>query len=168
MEKYSARISKNMTASSLRRGFDDLCILIKREEDILPPEELMSAYQNRRKQLEAQRQDVFLAMDSPNKSNLNKFKGREQYCERVKNPYILAVFFEIGDRIAEINLEMNQINKVTRKKGELKFSQIFMGVASKVLDKAVFEDIHVKTRLLEHHGFLGTSDEWAEFVSTLK
>ena len=66
-----------------------------------------------------------------------------------------------------INLEMNKINKVTRKGVPLMFSQILMGVARETLDKSVYEDIYAKSQALEQQGFLGTADEWAEFVSTL-
>ena len=34
----------NMSAGSLRRGFSEVCILLDREEDVLPPEELIFAY----------------------------------------------------------------------------------------------------------------------------
>ncbi len=163
----SAKAPEKIVASNLRRGFDDICILIKREEDILPPEELVHSYRKRRDQLETQRNQVFIAMGSPNKNNLNKFKGREKDCKRVTNHYMLAVFFDIGDRIMAINLEMNKINKVTRKGVPLMFSQILMGVARETLDKSVYEDIYAKSQALEQQGFLGTADEWAEFVSTL-
>lgn len=81
---YSAQTPETFTVGSLRRGFDDVCVLINRDEDVLPSEELIFAYRKRKEQLEIQRKQTFIAMGSPNRNNLNKWKGRANKCKSVR------------------------------------------------------------------------------------
>ena len=163
----TARTPERLDVSSLRRGFDEVCILLNKEENVLPPEQLVFAYRNRRDQLELQRKKAYVSLGSPNRNNLNKWKGREQKCRAVSNTELLKLYFEIGEKIWLIQTEIKKINSLTRQGIPLSFGRIFIGVSREVLPEEIYKRIHEKSQELEQQGFMGTSEEWAEFVSSL-
>jgi flagellar biosynthesis/type III secretory pathway chaperone len=166
MENVTARVSDSINVSSLRRGFDSLCIELNREEDVLPPNEIASSYRSRLEELTKARSILWGVLGRPKKAFIKRRK-KEGITSDYKHPKALQLFFDIGDKQQEIGLSLKAINEKTREGQKLNFSCIFMGVAREMLDEKTLNSILDKSRELEQTGFKGTNAEWVEFVSTL-
>ena len=105
-------------------------------------------------QLDEQRKQVYLAMGSPSRQNLSKWKGRPHKCKTVKDTNLLSLYLDIGDKLTAIQADLKKINKVTREGVPLTFSLIFMGVAREMIDETTYQKIHEKCQELEQQGFL--------------
>lgn len=162
--KNQAQIPTSFTPGALRRGFDEICIEINKEEAILPPDELLNAYKARAKQLERDRDVIWKLMGCPNKLNFNRAWKHKPH--KFKNPELAKLYIDTGRKLKEIYEAITQINNKTRN-GTLPFSLIFLGVAREFIDEETFKKISEKSQQLENQGFQGTREEWTDFVKSL-
>lgn len=171
--KNDNRISANhrssgMLFSELRRGFDLLCIDVKHAEDILPPIELIENYRLKRAELSEQRENIWRQIhlgNIVNKKNFKKkWKGRSHEHPKFA---LVGLWFEIGEKIQEIESALTQINDKLHENKELEFSKIFMGVARNLVDENTYNKILIHTERLKSEGFCGTPEEWARFIERI-
>lgn len=111
MSNITARTKDHIITSSLRRGFEEITIVLDRDKDILPPTELTACYQSRLAILINSRIEIWISLGRPNKVNIKKWVGR--IGEHNKSE-LLQLYFDVGATIYSLQNQLKEINVQTK------------------------------------------------------